>query len=211
MSCTCVLNLSVCKVIVRRTQVGLWALFLFLLATIALTSWFISCRNTSYMSCTCVVNLCELYARVGTRVDKLSMSRPRYNYFCNSTQPLRLDKIRFHQTLDYQYMHASLCMYPHQKVGINVIREMCGDFLETILKAGVQARFCHWTSTPPNNPTVYVTIPYQDTELYRCSFSNHPVLWLFIWRWYRPNLDGRLAVCWEWDTTGPVLIPRMGH
>ena len=57
------------------------------------------------------------------------MSRPRYNYFCNSTQPLRLDKIRFHQTLDYRYMHASLCTYPHQKVGINVIREMCGQFL----------------------------------------------------------------------------------
>jgi len=125
------------------------------------------------------------------------MSRPCYNYFCNSIQPLRLDKIRFHQTLDYRYMHASLCAYPHQKVGINipVIRELCGDFLET--RAVVQARFCHRTSTPPNNPAVYVTILYQDTELYRCSFSNHPVLWPFIWTWYRPNLDAQHAVCWE--------------
>ena len=119
-----------------------------------------------------------------------------------------------------RHLTTGTCILAHVRTPIRklvsiypvlVIREMCGDFLETILKAGVQARFCHWTSTPPNNPAVYVTILYQDTELYRCSFGNHTVLWSFIWTWYRPNLDGRLAVCWEWDTTGPVLIPRMGH
>ena len=46
----------------------------------------------------------------------------------------------------------------------------------------------------PRNNTVCVTVPLQDAELYGCSFGDH---WLFVWTWYRTNLDGQRAVCWE--------------
>ena len=46
----------------------------------------------------------------------------------------------------------------------------------------------------PRNNAVCVAVPLQDAELYGCSFDDH---WLFVWTWYRTNLDGQRAVCWE--------------